>query len=268
MDERWHALAREAAVAAEHLGIGATALGRANYAQSAYFGQALFALSVGIERSCKLALVSEHAVRNKGEFPHAATVRTHGHDLPRLLQLVTQIGSRYTDVKAPHNSTIHDAVMEIVTTFANNVTRYYNLESLTRTPDAQEPAAAWFERVTMPVLTNHASATSIRRVLSNAQIVDAILSGVSLVRFQHESGVPLTDAFSASAWTGLTELARPWERMYVLRIARHLGLVLSEISFESYQANVMLPHYGDFFGIFNNDDRYLRSRKTWSIYGR
>lgn len=268
MDDRWRALAREAAVAAEHLGIGATALGRANYAQSAYFGQALFALSVGVERSCKLVLVSEHALRNHGQFPDAGMLRSYGHNLARLMERVAQIASHYSDVQMPKSSSIHDAVLEIVTTFAKNVTRYYNLESLTTTPDAQEPAAAWFERVTAPVLARHVPASSLRRVVANAELVDAMLSGVSLVRFHHESGDPITDVFSASAWTGLTDLAQPWERMYVLRIARHLGLVLSDISFESHRANVLLPHYGDFFGNFNNDDAYFRSRKTWSIYGR
>jgi hypothetical protein len=43
-DEDWHALSREAGLAAEHIAIGATALGRANYAQVAYYAQAFFAL--------------------------------------------------------------------------------------------------------------------------------------------------------------------------------------------------------------------------------
>ena len=56
-DPTWLALAREAGLAAEHIGIGATALGRANYAQEAYYAQAFFALSVGFERAAKLEII-------------------------------------------------------------------------------------------------------------------------------------------------------------------------------------------------------------------
>ncbi len=62
MNKTWRALAREAGTAAEHLAIGISSLGRANYAQDAYYGQAFFALSIGLERASKLAFVVDHAL--------------------------------------------------------------------------------------------------------------------------------------------------------------------------------------------------------------
>jgi hypothetical protein len=269
VDQHWQALARESAVAAEHLGIGATAIGKANYAQTAYFGQALFALSVGIERSCKLVLVSDHALRHRGRFPESKILRSYGHDLAKLLNRVEAIAAQYEDVEALAMSPIQEAVVDIVGTFAKNVTRYYNLEMLTREmPHATEPAAAWFTKVTLPTLQEHVRASSIDRVMTNAEVVDTMLSGIAQVRFHSETGELISDVFSASARTGLTELAKPWERMYVLRIARYLGRVLSEVSFESYRTRIELPHFSDFFGMYENSDSYFRSRKTWSIYGR
>jgi len=64
MNETWQALAREAGLAAEHLAIGISALGKANYAQHAYYGQAFFALTIGLERAAKLALVVDHALEH------------------------------------------------------------------------------------------------------------------------------------------------------------------------------------------------------------
>src|SRR5262245_9371738 len=94
LGETWLALAREAATAAEHLAIGATALGQANYAQDARYGQAFFALSVGIERSCKLALVVDHAVEHLGVFPTNEGVLRYRHNLRRLLDRLDEIGAR------------------------------------------------------------------------------------------------------------------------------------------------------------------------------
>jgi len=75
MTENWIALAREAGLAAEHLAIGATALGKADFARHAHYAQAFFALSTGLERSTKLILVVDHAVENSGAFPPNRDVR-------------------------------------------------------------------------------------------------------------------------------------------------------------------------------------------------
>ena len=82
--EIWLALAREAASAAEHIGIGATALGKANHAENAYYSQAFFALSVGFERSTKLALSVASALDGDG-FADGRTLKGYGHDLSKLL---------------------------------------------------------------------------------------------------------------------------------------------------------------------------------------
>jgi hypothetical protein len=80
MTPTWQALAREATSAAEHMAFGATVLGRANYAQSAYCAQAFFSLSIGFERAAKLALVVDHALQHSGEFPPTRVVRSNRHD--------------------------------------------------------------------------------------------------------------------------------------------------------------------------------------------
>jgi hypothetical protein len=86
MGPKWRALGREAALASEHIALGVSALGRANHSQYAYYSEAFFALSVGLERSCKLGLVVDYALRNGGTFPRTPDVRAFGHDLERLLK--------------------------------------------------------------------------------------------------------------------------------------------------------------------------------------
>ena len=85
MNEIWQALAREAGISAEHLAIGVTALGKANYAQQAYYGQAFFALTTGIERAAKLALVIDYSLGHNGIFPPFKIIKGYGHNLQVLL---------------------------------------------------------------------------------------------------------------------------------------------------------------------------------------
>ena len=94
MNPTWNAIAREAALAAEHLGNGATILGKANYEHHAHYGQAFFSLSTGFERAAKLALVVDHALINAGEFPSTGKIRDYGHNLARLLGQADAIAER------------------------------------------------------------------------------------------------------------------------------------------------------------------------------
>jgi hypothetical protein len=112
MNEVWQALANEAGSAAEHLGLGATSLGRANYAQKAYYTQSFFALSVGLERACKLILVVDHAIA-KGKFPTNQEVRRYGHNLLDLMNAADKVASRLqvSDEERMPRSDIHDGVI-------------------------------------------------------------------------------------------------------------------------------------------------------------
>lgn len=131
-DPVWRGLAAEAATAAQQLGVGVTALAKANYAQQAYYVQAFFALSIGFERACKLAIALDHAIEHLGSFPGPGQFRKYGHDIRLLLQHVHEIAQR-RGVPPPYNTLpstpIHGAVITVLSDFANNVTRYYDLES-------------------------------------------------------------------------------------------------------------------------------------------
>ena len=91
-DPVFRALLRESALIAEHLGIGATALGKASFGDAAaYYAQAFFALSVGIERGAKLALSINAALNEHGSFLAGEDLRRFGHDLDRLLHAVEEV---------------------------------------------------------------------------------------------------------------------------------------------------------------------------------
>lgn len=63
----WHALGREASLVRYLIGSGATAIGRANYADKmGEYYTAFFGLSVGLERLSKLILVARYAIENRG----------------------------------------------------------------------------------------------------------------------------------------------------------------------------------------------------------
>jgi hypothetical protein len=272
MNPTWNAIAREAALAAEHLGSGATILGKANYAHHAHYGQAFFSLSTGFERAAKLAFVVDHALINAGTFPSNEEVRDYGHNLARLLDQADAIAERRklsADVRLPRTE-IHAGIITVLTDFASNITRYYNLDLITGNPriaQRDDPTKAWFQMVVTPVLKKHYGARQQERHRKNAQIIAEIMQPIAMVRHVAETGEPLETVFAASLQTGVTEFAKPYVRMYVMQLIRFIGRLLGELGYAAYSTQLdTVPHLSEFFAIFNNDDEYFLKRKTWSIY--
>lgn len=271
MNEIWQALANEAETAAEHLAVGATALGRAGYAQRGYYSQSFFALSVGFERSCKLILVLDHAL-TEGDFPDEKKVRRFGHDLSQLLGAADAVAARLQlpgDERLPR-SPIHEGIITTLSNFATNVTRYYNLDVLTGASGVEEredPIVEWIRLVTQPVLERHYTSRAERGHLENAASIEAMAAPYMVVRFFTEDGTLIDSPGAASIRTAETEFARRWERMYVLQLGRFVGSLLGELGHLG-RATHEIPHLSEYFGIFRNSDKYFRERKTWSIRGR
>ena len=270
-DPRWRALADEAGLAAEHLAIGASALSDANYAHRAHYAQAFFALSIGLERSAKLAFVVSHALENQGAFPSEQEVRRHCHRLRELLELADGIAERYgvpPDHRLPRTD-IHEGIVAVLHDFASNVTRYFNFDLVTGSPkaSAQGPIAAWHEKVVVPILAKHYTERHRARVEGNAAAIDSLLGGKALVRFTHESGAPLDTPSSASRATGEAAFATPYSRMYVLQFARFFNHLMYELTYASHAKRLdVIPALWEFYGVFNNPDQYLRKRKRWSTH--
>jgi hypothetical protein len=268
-DTIWRAITREASSAAEHMAIGATAIGRARHDRVSVYAQAFFALSVGFERSAKLAVAIDHAL-DGGEFPTRAQLRGYGHNLRRLLQAVEEIhGRRALALRhggLPETS-VHLAIVDVLTSFATNVTRYYNLEVLGADSGSarDDPIASWYSDVTLPVLDLHYSKQRAERDGLRAAFAAEVLGSVSVVRGVAETGESINTVAEATLRSLQAEAARPWERMYVMQIARFLGATLVKLADLAHETKLPVPFLEEFFFIFAQDDAYFRSRKTWSL---
>jgi hypothetical protein len=263
----WRALAREAGLAAEHMGFGATVLGRANYAQTAYYAQAFFSLSIGFERGCKLALLLDYSIDHKGTFPSSSTVRNYGHNLRRLLESANAIArKRGFATELPHSAT-HHAIINVLTEFSTNVTRYYNIESVTGEAAARDdPIASWHTLVTMPILQDHYIDRLKRKDEADAQIIRSLTQDAATVKHMSELGTDIDSMYEGAQRTSMANLARRWERRYVLQIARFIGGIISSLGELAQSKGISVPYLFEFFVIFDTSDSDFLSRKTWSIY--
>lgn len=263
----FEALSREAGIAASSIAQGVAAINRANYAHKGYYHSAFFNLSIAIERLAKLIFIFDHSLTLRS-FPTDNDLRSLGHKITVLVEKAQEIRDRRgLDADPLPDDPITVGIIETLSEFAT-ATRYYNLDYLVggRSAAMIEPLAAWSTRVVNPILTRHYRPARQAKDQAQAEAIGALMDRYSMVRHTAEDGSPIT------SWTaGATESAKiptiqKYSRMYVLQIVRFLSTNLDELNFAALTEGFDVPHMGDFFGIFRNDDAYFLRRKSWDPF--
>lgn len=271
LSAQWRALQREAQLAAEQIATGVTVLGRANHAQPGLYSQAFFGLSIGLERLGKLILIAHHAIENTGNFPSDSDLRQIGHDLRTLLPRCELIGKTVNPGR-PYASrpidSIHQGIEETLSEFAAK-SRYYNINYITGGAGKQtDPIAMWWDKVAGPICERHYSDRQRKKDAARASVMTELLGDHAIVLHHMENGTEINAADAYFGRAGATAVVQKHGRLYTLQIVRWLASILFELSHcGAYQERIEpLLGLSEPFGIFGNDDRYLRNRRAWSIY--
>jgi len=271
-------LLHEGTLAAEVLCAGVTTLRKASTPRSGLFELALFNLSIGFERMCKLIVLLDHYFAN-GSFPKNEVFKNkYGHDLDKLFPAISQIVTERnikTDYTEEPSSEIHREIISTLSEFAKT-TRYYNLDYLTggKAAHLQSGRSAWVNRVGKLILVKHYPVRKQMNDVLEAQELQASMGDVvSGIRFD-ESGKSI-DTFDEGLIHGAeVRLIRRWSQFYCLQLIRYLAAVLKELPSRSASQRmqnqpvgppIQLPCFEEIFAWFLNEDAMLKSRKTWRI---
>jgi hypothetical protein len=268
----WHSIGREAELAAEQIASGVTALGRANHAQKGYYTQALFGLSIGLERLAKLIVIVDHALANSGQFPANSDLKRKGHNVAALLDQCEIISLKRRAGKnhsVRPNNIIHQGIVTTLTEFGE-LSRYYNLDIIVggRAKQLPEPINAWWQRVGKPILSKHYTLRQQERDKSQSAAMAALMRGFTHVLHHSEEGELIDDIETLMARAGATRIVQTYGRLYTLQIVRWLTFLIDDLSHEgAYKKHIdWFMGLNEPFVMFMNEDNYLRGRKTWSIY--
>ena len=271
--QQWQALGREAELAGAQIALGVTALGRADHTRLGDYTIAFFSLAIGLERLGKLIVIADHAIGHRGEFPDNNFLKKEiSHDLGRLLNHCEGVsGTRRStsEYSKRPNDRVHQGIIQTLSEFGT-LTRYYNLDLLAGGKAAKlpEPVGAWWKRVGGPILSQHYTARQREKDNATAHGLAGLLSAHVIVRHHSETGESMNDVGTLVRRAGATRVVQTYGRLYVLQIVRWLCCAISGLVQEAAYTHKFEPFLGldEPFKLFLNDDRYFRTRKTWSIY--
>jgi hypothetical protein len=273
LSQQWHALGREAELAATQIALGVTAIGRADHTRIGEYTIAFFGLAIGLERLGKLVVIADYAVGHRGKFPDNDFLKPKiAHDLGKLLDHCEVVsGTRRSTneyLKRP-NDRVHQGIIQTLSEFAM-LTRYYNLDLIAGGKAAKlpEPVGAWWKRVGEPILSQHYTPRQREKDNATAEDLNDLLSPHVLVRQHSETGESTNDIGALVRRAGATRVIQKYGRLHVLQIVRWLSYTVSDLAHEAAYTHKIEPFQGleEPFRLFVNDDRYFQNRKSWSIY--
>jgi hypothetical protein len=265
---QWHALGREAELAADQIGSGITALGRASHARKGVYARAFFGLSVGLERLAKLVIVANYALANAGRFISNEDLRAIGHDIARLFdrcEAISAVHRRGMEFSDRPNDPIHRGIVETLSEFARR-SRYYNLDLISEgEPAIAEPTGAWWRRVGQPILARHYPLRQREHDARTAAAITEVMGDVATVLHFTEEDNQIVDLDQFLLHDAATRVVQRYGRLYTLQIVRWLAFLISDLSHRGAHDERIEPLLGldELFVAFRNDDAYFRTRKIW-----
>jgi hypothetical protein len=266
--ERFIAINREAGIAAESLTVGVTQLRKASTFQTSFLSQALFNLSVGIERSCKLGIIVDHLI-DKNRLITNSELKRFGHDIDKLLNETNSICKRRitnTEYSTFPIGDIQRALIDEITRFAKE-TRYFNLDFLSgaKLEMGADPINSWFKNVGEVILEKHYSKRRLQNDIKKAKSIFESLQGQGIVHFHAPNGREIDSHSEAYYLATKGEFVLKYSQFYVLQICRVFYYLFSELSLAARKSgNTDIPYINEHFVLFGNNDNYFKRRRTWT----
>jgi len=267
LSDSFNALLKEAQFTLEMLGSGATQVRKANHTAKGTYFQALTSLSTGIERIGKLCLILDHYLATGGQFPsHEQMKNDIGHDIEKIYrksQGIIQGRGITLDHLQSLSSPVHQAILRSLSNFAKG-DRYSNINLITRSNQNRDPIADWFNGVDKRIYDSSIRAAKKSQIVQQARLMNALIGESSYVLQSSETGDEVTDLETATRISLASAAIAPLRQLNVLQVIRYWTDLLRELQYLAQATGGHnIPHFSEMFARFHNEDKYLRTRKTW-----
>jgi hypothetical protein len=249
---------KECGLAATSIDQGLTTLRKSHFAVKGLYYQSFFLLSIGIERLLKLIVIIKNLVENN-KFPENNELKSYGHKISEMFNSLTE-ELRPHDLLTDQD-VIYCHILEFLSDFAQS-SRYYNLDTLSgRKTNTNDPLHEWF-KIQQIIKVKHCKSKDFSPY--ELAIVKS-MSENSTFLYSKEDDTPIDDAYSYFEEGKYLDKIQGYSVFYYYQIIDYLVSILLEVASKKR----MLPHYHEFFPLFNNQymtkERILR-KKQWDYF--
>lgn len=267
--ELFDALNKEAQFTCEMLCSGVTQIRNANYARRGIYFQAFTSLSTGLERIGKLCLILDYSIKNNGNCPEDYYLKNKiGHDIEKIYQNVLELKQEYQfnfHFLQDLNLDIYQTIFSILSRFGKG-DRYSNIDLIVNKRTYDDPIRIWYEQVDLYFFRNSVSLRKKKRIINNSQIMGQLMESFTIVRHAGEDENDILSVEDASYRTGVFEAVGPYRQLYIFHIIRFFVEMLNRLQYKiRKECRSVIPDFSEIFGVFYNEDLYIKSRKIWEM---
>lgn len=250
----------EAATAAGLLGNGIAAVKQATLTSRSKVNEGFFSFTIGLERLTKLILILFHH-EDSGRYPSKAELKTYGHDLVVLYEKVLKEAKRRkiqgVDFEILTKSPFLNA-LKILSRFAKSA-RYYNLDTLAGgAKDGLSPLEEWDRQIFRFIRKNHLRRNS-KEFQATRRLANSSMAKSVFVLSRDYSGRPVERLDAMLLHTAEAKTLQKFSGFFMAALVRECARVLNE-------AGKVGNTVHELFILFDQDDAFLKRRKTWNLY--
>jgi hypothetical protein len=259
-------LISESQIATEMLAHGVSLLSKTLPEHDGIYYQIFFNLSIGLERLCKIILITDALLENKTITEKQ--LKKFGHNISDQITQIFTIAKKYTDSTLANdfpNTDIHKSIIEELDNFAK-FSRYYNLTSLSDNAATQiNPIRNWYHNVITPIIEKHYKKKN--RTFEEQIICDAMNA--------NSAGITTTEIGYTTSWEQVIDtqnklpFIHKYSRLYVVQIIRALCeflFILEDIAQKQEPLHPDIPYFHEIFGHIALSDGWVKKHKRYSMY--
>lgn len=147
--------------------------------------------------------------------------------------------------------------------------RYYNLTYLSGvTSNRHDPIALWWKLVAAPICERHYTRHLRERDEAFACMMMQHLQDNTVIMHMTETGDEINNVYDYFSRAYATKVVQRFGQFYTIQIARWLTSIIYELQHHGVYTHRIEALLGmeEPFMMFYNEDKYLKTRKSWSMF--
>ena len=262
----WLLLQQEAQLCRSTLALGLNALVQVTVGQTGLYYAGFFNLSVGVERLLKMTLILRHMGANGLATPTEKELRSFGHDLVKLFDVVASGSDEELEraARTAMTDSFESRILRFLSTFATN-TRYYNLNRLVAHQAMTDPLTEW-QRILEDLLEHYGNRRRMDRHRARAMAVAEALKDRASVVFHGLDQTPydLEDLFTKPLEYREASRHAIWHVYRPLQLMRNILCDASgEVLSIAPGPKMPVPDMGEFFTFLNYERPQVLRKRRW-----
>lgn len=270
-DNYYHLLTSEAGLIEWLLYSGLTLTRNSNEAPKGKTCAGFYNLSIGIERLCKLIIITDHMANNNLKPPSKSEIKSYSHDITKLLShIINNCTSVISDkISKNYNNKTTNKLVVLLSEFGST-TRYQNINEFSSNDKTTDPLIKW-QAILEDIYKEEIPARIKKDIEDESSFYSSFLNeNAVLIHFDLNRKLVPPHKFFSHAQVQEKTIARATRYLVHFLLSLREALVAvgyKAMAIDSKPQKMVIPYFSEFFtGLLISSEGQLLAKKRWQNF--